>query len=289
MFKTTEWKIIGAIIIIIGITYLGLKIWVINNVNMEQIPVLAYHNIVPDESYVKDGYTVTVDNFEKQLNYLDQNGYNTLTLEEFYNWKKNNKRIPEKSVLLTFDDGFYNIYYLARPILKKHNYHGSLFMIGNVTFDTTKSFDPKEYSTIGLDIINKPDDTLEYQSHTYDMHIIVDGKPKVASASKKEIEEDFEKMKNLLHSGYLVYPYYMENSTIREVLKEYNYKLAFRGESEKTVKSANEYQIPRIEIGNDFEHFKSIFETTKYNNRYENGLLRKVFINIERKLNIRLF
>lgn len=289
MLKKTKIKIVIIILVMFVVIYLGLKLWVNYNINVQQIPVLAYHNIVPDQSYVTNDYTITVDDFERQMKYLFDHRYKTLTLDEFYNWKKNKHPISQKAVLLTFDDGYTNIYYLARPILQKYNYHATVFIIGNATNETTNSFNPSEYATIGLDIINTNDTILEYQSHTYNLHINIDNKPAVLSVSKQEMLDDFIKMKQLHDFEYLAYPYYTENKTIRDVLKEHKYKLAFRGEKEKTVQNANDYQIPRIEINSDFEYFQEIFETTKYNNRYANGIGRKILINIERRLKIRLF
>lgn len=70
-------------------------------------------------------------------------------------------------------------------------------------------------------------------------------------------------------------------------MKNNGYKLAFRGESEKVTQDVNNYQIPCQGVKNDINQFKNIFETTEHNNRYGNGLLRKIFIIIERKLNIK--
>lgn len=266
-----------------------MKVYVVYNLNKEQIPVLSYHDFVYDESNISDSNTMDALNFDKQMKYLKDNDYTTLTLDQFYCWKKKKCEVPKKSVVLTFDDGYYNIYYIVKPILEKYNYHGAIFIIGNMTNDVTKPFNINEYGTIGLDIINKPDNTLEYQSHSYDLHQTINNKAKVLVASKEELDNDFLKMQQVINSEYFAYPFYTDNKIVHEILKKYNYKLAFRGESEKATRNVNDYQVPRIPVSNDFNDFKKIFETKKYNNRYGNGLIRKVFVNIERKLKIKLF
>ena len=50
------------------------------------------------------------------------------------------------------------------------------------------------------------------------------------------------------------------------------------------TKGVNNYKIPRISGAKTFEEFKKIFETDKYRNRYGNGLIRKICVNIERRV-----
>ena len=73
------------------------------------IAILGYHNIVSDEQkeneYKTDIYSMSLSKFEKQMAYLYEQGYHTLTLDELYDWYYNNKEIPKKSVVITFDDG----------------------------------------------------------------------------------------------------------------------------------------------------------------------------------------
>ncbi|MCJ7691048.1 MAG: polysaccharide deacetylase family protein, partial [Clostridiaceae bacterium] len=87
--------------------------------NDKGIPVLMYHAI----GYEK-GNTARVpkENFKEQMKYLKDNGYVTLTLDEAYDFFSNNKPIPEKSVVLTFDDGYVDNYVEALPILKEFGF-----------------------------------------------------------------------------------------------------------------------------------------------------------------------
>ncbi|MFA5407940.1 MAG: polysaccharide deacetylase family protein [Bacilli bacterium] len=265
------------------------KMWVNYNINKPQIPVLMYHSIIYDELYNNEPEVITLSAFEEQMKYLNDNGYKTLTLDQLYDWKKGKNKSYEKAVVLTFDDGFYNVYYLARPILEKYDFHAAEFIIGSSVNKVTKPFNQNEYGTIGLDVISTTDSVIEYQSHSYDLHQLIDGKKKILISSNLELENDLSKMKELMEPTYMTYPYNTDTSQMRSLLKKYNYKLAFRCESEKATKEVDNYQVPRIGVSNDFEDFKTIFETTSYNNRYGNGLLRKILVTIERKFKMKLF
>ena len=71
------------------------------------VPVLVYHGI-SDEPYKED---VLLSDFEKQMFTLKNAGYQTITLEDFYEFMQGEKELPEKSFLLTFDDGIKSSYY----------------------------------------------------------------------------------------------------------------------------------------------------------------------------------
>ena len=281
--------ILISLLILLILIYVSLLLIVNYHKHESQIPVFMYHDIIMDEYYQDKPDTISLSVFEKQLKYLKDNNYKTLTLDELYDWKVNNKSIPEKSVVLTFDDGFYSFHYLVEPLLEKYNMHASCFIIGDITKEITPEYNPEKYGTIGTDIINNHNEYTEYASHSYGLHKTEGNNKRIEVLTKKGLEEDFDNMKNIYDFKYLSYPFNTDTKDAREVLKEKGYKLAFRGESEKVTKSANNYQIPRIGAYNDYQRFVNVLETDDKNNRYGNGLLRKVMITIERKLGKRLF
>jgi peptidoglycan/xylan/chitin deacetylase (PgdA/CDA1 family) len=95
--------------------------------------VLLYHRV---SDYVTDPQLlcVTPENFDKQIKYLVEK-YNVLTVEEFYSIISKNEKFPDKSVLLTFDDGYADNFIYALPILEKHSAQ-ALFYICPGNFET---------------------------------------------------------------------------------------------------------------------------------------------------------
>ncbi len=90
------------------------------------IPVLLYHGIVTN----KEGLNVSVDDFKDQMFALRREGYKTASLNDFIDFIKGEKDLPEKTFLLTFDDGRRDSYYPADPILKALGYNAVIFAIG---------------------------------------------------------------------------------------------------------------------------------------------------------------
>ena len=81
------------------------------------VPVLNYHQVEE-----KDGNPLTLwpDQFEAQMDYLAAEGYTTITIDEMMDALENGTPLPEKPVIITFDDGYADNYEYAYPILKKY-------------------------------------------------------------------------------------------------------------------------------------------------------------------------
>ena len=280
-------KIVLYLTIIFIIAISIFQIWKNYNINKKQVAVLVYHNIVQNkEDKINDKDALTTEEFNEQLKYLKDNGYETISLDELYSWKKGQLDIPEKSVVITFDDGYYSFKHLAQPILYQYDFKAACFLIGNITNSNTPPYEEGIYGVIGLDEVNNKNENIIYGSHTFDLHQQTkEGTPIVKEKTFEEIKEDVKKFNtNLFDAKYLAYPYYTYTKDFVKVLEEENYKLAFAGEDEMTTKEANNYKIPRISGVKTMEEFKEIFETKKYRNKYGNGLIRKICVKFERSI-----
>ncbi|WP_274652541.1 polysaccharide deacetylase family protein [Paenibacillus humicola] len=93
-----------------------------------EIPVLAYHSV----SARTDGeYNITPAKFAEQMKTLAQLGYRTVTMAEFDRYMKGtaHPKPGEKLVLLTFDDGYRNVYSVAYPIMRQYGFTAAMFLI----------------------------------------------------------------------------------------------------------------------------------------------------------------
>ncbi len=75
-------------------------------------------------SYLTCPYQV----FDNQMRWLKMRGYTSITLLELFEYMKNNKKIPRKSIVLTFDDGYADNWVFAYPILKKYGYSATIYV-----------------------------------------------------------------------------------------------------------------------------------------------------------------
>ena len=135
-----------------------------------QVPILMYHHLSED---VTNGEMVSPERFEAQIRALSEAGYTGVSFDELQAYVLRGEPLPEKPVVITFDDGYRSNYTLAYPILQKYNMKATIFAIG-VSFgkdhykDTDYAMTPhfgaaeaKEMTDSGL---------ISIQSHTYDMH-----------------------------------------------------------------------------------------------------------------------
>lgn len=92
---------------------------------MNSVPVLMYHHVLPESG----GITSSVEEFDGHMKLIADKGYKTVTMDEFYMFKKGLLKLPKKSVLLTFDDGWRDNYFYAYPILKKYKLKAAIFAV----------------------------------------------------------------------------------------------------------------------------------------------------------------
>ena len=89
----------------------------------QSIPVLVYHKI---ENSANDAIVVSPDQFQAQMDYLYKNEFNTITLQNYVDWKNGNYDMPKKAIIIVFDDGFLSVYDTAKPIMDKYGFKGSV-------------------------------------------------------------------------------------------------------------------------------------------------------------------
>lgn len=134
------------------------------------VPILMYHHL---DDVGNDSTTVTADTFHAHIKALHDNGYTAISFDELISYVDSNSMLPEKPILITFDDGYLSNYEIAFPILEKYNMKATIFVIGSSVGksfykDTNHPIIPhfdydqaKEMVDSGL---------ISIQSHTYDMH-----------------------------------------------------------------------------------------------------------------------
>jgi peptidoglycan/xylan/chitin deacetylase (PgdA/CDA1 family) len=97
-----------------------------------KVPILMYHYIrVNPESYDLAGYNLSVTpiNFEAQVQWLTQNGYQTVSFPQLVAYFTDRRPLPVKPIILSFDDAYRDFYQDAYPILKKYGQTGTVFVI----------------------------------------------------------------------------------------------------------------------------------------------------------------
>lgn len=123
-----------------------------------RVPILLYHSINETPVGVPE-LSVRTEDFEKQMQYLADNGYTPIYLDELDSCSQ-----YSKPVVITFDDGYVDNYTDAYPVLKKHHFKATIFII-------TKLLKAPGY--LSADEIGQMTDLISFQSHTQD-HVWLD-------------------------------------------------------------------------------------------------------------------
>ena len=94
-----------------------------------RVSVLGYHDL--SEGQPETAMRIHTSKFRQQMETIRQLGLSVISLEDFVAWKKGEKQIPPRSVLLTFDDGWKSVYTDAFPVLKEYKYPFTLYLYKN--------------------------------------------------------------------------------------------------------------------------------------------------------------
>jgi len=146
--------------------------------DLNSYKVLCYHNVMDDPMDDPEKYTISTEALAQQFSWLQERGYAVISVDDLIVSKTTGKPLPEKAVMLTFDDGYRSFYTHVFPLLKAFNFSAVFGLVGswlelkpgekaqypgqNYTRATFLSADEiKEISDSGL---------VEFASHSFDLH-----------------------------------------------------------------------------------------------------------------------
>ena len=109
-----------------------------------QIPVLCYHRI---DNHTKGDYSITPATFEAHMKALSDSGYSSIQPDELYDYLVFNKNIPDKSVLITFDDSRLEHFEVAAPLMEKYGFKG-VFFIMTITLNKKNYMDTTQIANL---------------------------------------------------------------------------------------------------------------------------------------------
>ncbi|MDQ6919811.1 MAG: polysaccharide deacetylase family protein, partial [Candidatus Dormibacteraeota bacterium] len=124
-----------------------------------QVPILMYHYIRvppdPGSDHLGWGLSTSPDDFRQQMDYLDSNGFHPITLTQLRAYLAGNHSLPDKPVVLTFDDGYTDVYTQAFPVLKQHHFTGVAYIVSGFVGRSGSNVMPeqvREMDAYGIEI-----------------------------------------------------------------------------------------------------------------------------------------
>ena len=102
------------------------------------LPIIMYHSIIPEDNGKSD-YIISEKKFESDIAYLKSQGYSPITCMDLIRYTISGGALPEKPIMITFDDGMYNNFVYGVPILKKYDYKAVFSLVGIYTDEYTEN------------------------------------------------------------------------------------------------------------------------------------------------------
>lgn len=199
--------IVIILIVIAGSLIFAFKQKEKSNRDNVKVPIILYHNFVttvPDIDSDNFNYINTPQSFEENIKVLLENGYTIISMKELNDAYNGKIELPEKPILIHFDDGYYSNYEYVYPILKKYNVKASIYV---VTDKVGKEIDGIKYLGWKECLEMQNSGLVEIYSHSK-KHVFYDG------LSIREVRNDVIESYKVIESNLgkkglkvFVYPY----------------------------------------------------------------------------------
>ncbi len=218
-----------------------------------RVSVLGYHDL--SETLPETAMRLRTSKFRKQMATLRQLGITVISLDDFLAWKRGAKQIPEKSVLLTFDDGWKAVYTDALPILKEFGYPFTLYLYKNYVDGGKKALSTdmintmlKQGASIGSHSVSHPY-PLTIKSHRKKGDHDLDGfLRKEMGESKRFLEAKFA-----VKVGTYAYPGGFVIDEMLPLADEFGYTSLFTVLPGKVKRSTPDKHLPRYMILGNYD------------------------------------
>lgn len=165
-----------------------------------RLPVIMYHSILKDQARAGP-YVLSPDVLAADLDYLTAQGYQTVTAAQLIDYVDGRGTLPEKPVLLTFDDGQFNNYLYAYPLLQARGMCAVVAVIGAETARFTETGEENAYwSYLTAERLREMQESgvFEIANHSYAFH-----DQRVRKGCLKRREEDDTAYRQLLRADTL--------------------------------------------------------------------------------------
>ncbi|MCP4701160.1 MAG: polysaccharide deacetylase family protein [Gammaproteobacteria bacterium] len=234
----------------------------------QSVPVLLYHHVLPEGSNT----AIKESLFVEQMRFLTENGWHTLSADEFLAFKKGRGEIPRKSVLLTFDDGWLDNYLYAWPVLQRFGHKAIVFLVTEWVENASKSSPVREIGwkshqeamllartsprqcVLHLAQIQEMSDSVSFESHTH-RHISRKNNP-------IDFKEDLQKSQEFFvsrlgkTSRHLCYPWGYYEPGDERTAGGSGFEACYTVKSGTNAADGKLSEIKRFSVKNNFSSFR---------------------------------
>lgn len=232
------------------------------------IPIFMYHHVssLPAKDQFDFNLTVTTADFNAQLNWLQKQGYHAINMTELFDTFYYGKALPSKPMILTFDDGYSDVYTYALPALLAHHLRGVFYIITGMIGGRYMTWD--EVRTLAHS-------GMQIASHT--IHHVNVGEPPAGMTTQGELLDSKLKLEARLSEPIQFFcyptgePFHHDSLAERQTVLKDLFDDGYLGatldpaEFDSTLQnSQTPYQLPRVRVsgGEDLATFEGILSAT---------------------------
>lgn len=216
------------------------------------LPVLVYHHILPRELMETTASTISLEAFEQQMEYLADRQFVTLSAHQLYDYLEGRLVVPDKAVLITFDDGLLSSKEYAYPILKQYGFSALQHIISSRTNreQGAQVFDaegPLQFLTAAD--FNELADVFQFEAHTDDLHSLLNGVGVAMESTQDDIFVDLQRnLEQVPAAISLAYPFGHYNEKFIMAAKEAGLLIGFTTVEGYANRAASNYEVCRFGI-----------------------------------------
>jgi len=214
-----------------------------------KVPILMYHHVgyLPTTTVdsVRIGLTVSPEDFEQQLKWIKAQGHTSISLNDLYSFIQNKTGLPKNPIILTFDDGYKDVFQYAIPILQKYGYSGVFGIITNFPGTSQGTNVYASWDEIlaaknaGMEILCHTQNHFDGSNPKFDANYIF--------ANLGGCQQDM-----LGHLGlaepYLIYPYGHYTPVYLAQMKKAGFVMGLTVHEGIWVNPADLFEVPRVRV-----------------------------------------
>lgn len=214
------------------------------------VPILTYHSLDESQSPI----SMAPSSFRKQMRYLKDHGFTTITLSDFVESLKSEGLFPEKPFVLTFDDGFKNVYEIAFPILYDLDFTATVFLVTDY-MDQTSSWEAGEkIKKVGVDRLPllSWDEVEEMHRHGFAFASHGSRHLHLTQLDPAQMCKDIEMSKRIIEDKLeapcrlFCYPYGDFDESVRRIVQKTGFEGAVTTRFGRNSKNTDPYALRRI-------------------------------------------
>ncbi len=227
----------------------------LSQVEKKKIPVLMYHSVSQYAAPKFKRFAVAPVLFNEHMAYLHQHAYTPMTVTQLIQaYAHGGEKLPDKPVVLTFDDGFSDFYTEVLPVLKRYRFTATLYIVTAFIDATSRWLQKEGEATRPMltwdQVVSINEAGIECGGHTH-TH------PELDTLPLAQAQEEIVQCKQLLekHIGQNVlsfaYPYGYHTEGVKQIVKDAGYTSACAVKYEMSSEATDPFALARLIVSDD--------------------------------------